>query len=525
MSGSFAPSQILQKPGVTTTSGGVVAAQHALAARAGAEVLAEGGDAVDAAVAVSFAIGVLEPWMSGPAGGGAMMLWRADEEKAYALNYGMRASNTLDPADYPLSGAGQASDLFPWEAVVDDRNVRGATAVAVPGLVAGIDAAHRRFGRMGWGTLIAPAIGFAKAGMHVDWYAALQIAAVARDLARDKDAAALFLDEGTWPKGAGWTALSDIRLDQSPMAATLEQLAQAGAQDFYQGDLAGVLARDVTDKGGALCREDLETYAPEWGTPLEIPYRQGRVLAVPGLTAGPTLADALARWQGDYVAADATGAAAYVARARGLRAAYENRLETMGDHEAPQAPGSTTHFSIVDRAGNMVAMTQTLLSVFGARVVSPGTGLVLNNGIMWFDPVPERPNSLGPGKRCLMNVCPVIGETGATRFAVGASGGRKIMPAVAQIAARLIEGSGSIREAIGAPRLDASGGPVVIADERLDGTVLDALGAEFRTETAARLPFPLAFACPSGVMRAGVTNSGAVEPAQPWGDAVAEEDA
>lgn len=235
MSGSFSPSQTTRKPGVTATSGGVVAAQHALAAKAGAEVLKAGGDALDAAVAVSFAIGVLEPWMSGPMGGGAMMIWREDEGRAHALNYGMRSSAALDPAHYPLSGAGKASDLFPWDAVVEDRNVIGGSSVAVPGTVAGIAAAHGRYGRMPWKDLLAPAIGFAKKGLHVDWYAALVIASSARDLAQDPDAAAMFLEDGQWPKGSGWTALSDIRLDQSRHAATLERLAPGGRRGLLQG--------------------------------------------------------------------------------------------------------------------------------------------------------------------------------------------------------------------------------------------------------------------------------------------------
>ncbi|ASM74979.1 MULTISPECIES: gamma-glutamyltransferase [Roseobacteraceae] len=524
MSGSFSRSQQTRKPGVTATSGGVVAAQHVRAAEVGAEVLAAGGDAVDAAVAVSFAIGVLEPWMSGPMGGGAMMLWRADENRAYALNYGMRSSTTLDPAHYPLSGAGKASDLFPWEAVLDDRNVTGATSVAVPGTMAGISAAHGRFGRMAWDTLLAPAVDLAKRGLHVDWYAALVIASSARDLARDPDAAAMYLDDGIWPKGSGWTALADQRLDQSRMAETLEQLAREGQQAFYHGDIAAALVRDVTEKGGFLSMDDLRDYAPVWSDPLSIPFRGGTVHAVPGLTAGPTLADTLDRWQAGYDAKDADTPAGYVARTEGLRAAYAHRLQNMGDHESPQAPGCTTHFSIVDRAGNMVAMTQTLLSLFGAKVVSGSTGLMLNNGIMWFDPEQGKANSLAPDKTCLMNVCPVIGETPTRRFALGASGGRKIMPAVAQISGHLMEQGMSMQDAIEAPRLDASGGAQVVADERLAGPVTDALAAHYPLALAQRLPFPFAFACPAGVMRAGTTNSGTTETMSPWGDGVAEPD-
>lgn len=194
----------------------------------------------------------------------------------------------------------------------------------------------------------------------------------------------------------------------------------------------------------------------------------------------------------------------------------------MGDHESLQAPGCTTHFSIVDRAGNMVVLTQTLLSIFGSKGVLPGTGLMLNNGIMWFDPEPGKPNSLAPGKTCLMNACPVIGETPTRRFALGASGGRKIMPAVAQISSHLIERGMSMQDAIEAPRLDASGGAQAVAEERLAGPVTEALAARLPTALAQRLPF--SFACPAGVMREGTTNSGTTETMSPWGDGVAEPD-
>src|SRR5262245_8000557 len=129
---NFSRAQIIRKV-VTPTRGGMVAAAHRRAAEVGAAVLDAGGDAVDAAVATSFAIGVVEPWMSGPAAGGAMVLWRADEGRARVVDYGMRSPMALDPADYPLSGGGVSKDLFTWPEVIENRNVEGATAVAVPG--------------------------------------------------------------------------------------------------------------------------------------------------------------------------------------------------------------------------------------------------------------------------------------------------------------------------------------------------------------------------------------------------------
>lgn len=523
MSESLSRTQTTRKV-VIETKGGVVAAQHRLAAQAGADVLAAGGDAVDAAVAVSFVIGVLEPWMSGPAGGGAMMLWRADAEQAVALNHGMRAPAALNPADYPLTGRGLAGDLFPWEEVVDNRNVQGATAVAVPGVVDGLGRVHDRYGRMPWAELLAPAIAHARRGMLVDWYAALCIASVTRELARDADAAALFLDEGKWPKIGAWTALAEKRLDQSRMADSLDQIARHGARTLYDGDLGAAMAADMQAKGGALSRADLRAYQATFHDPLGFAYRGTQVHAVPGLTAGPTLMHALIEAAKTDLTGNAPGPDSYAAYARGLKSAYADRLSSMGDDgETPDAPGCTTHFSIVDRHGNMVAQTQTLLSIFGSRVVSPSTGFLMNNGIMWFDPVQGRPNSLAPNKRCLMNVCPVIGEApDGTRFAFGASGGRKIVSAVAQLTGFVADHGMDLAAAFHQPRIDVSGGAVVVADDALPAAVIDALSADHDLRTTHRTMFPYAFACPAGVMRKGAVNTGCTEIMSPWGDAVCE---
>src|SRR4051812_48478909 len=223
----------------------MVASQHRRAAEAGAGVLANGGDAVDAAIATSFALGVVEPWMSGAAAGGCMTLWRAKEAKAYCIDFGMRSPRELDPADFPLSGGGKNTDLFPWEAVVGDRNVQGATAVAVPGVVAGMDLAHRRFGRMPWRDLVAPAIDLAQNGLLVDWYSALLMASASRGLSLDPDAAAMFLDDGQWPIIGAWTSISERRLDQRALAGTLGRIGDGGAAEFYRGDVARDLVRDV----------------------------------------------------------------------------------------------------------------------------------------------------------------------------------------------------------------------------------------------------------------------------------------
>ncbi len=150
---------------LTVSKGGIVATQSRKAAEIGAEVLAAGGDCVDAVIATTFALGVLEPWMSGVGGGGAMVLYRAREDKYEVIDYGMRAPDSLRAEDYPLTGHGAASDIFPWPRVKDDRNLHGPGSVAVPGVVAGMEEAHRRHAKMPWQDLLAPSVKLAGEGL------------------------------------------------------------------------------------------------------------------------------------------------------------------------------------------------------------------------------------------------------------------------------------------------------------------------------------------------------------------------
>jgi gamma-glutamyltranspeptidase/glutathione hydrolase len=486
----------------------VVAAQHKRAAEAGAAILEAGGDAIDAAVATSFALGVVEPWMSGISAGGCMVVWRAAEQKAYAIDYGMRSPAALNPADFPIVG-GRDPELFAWPRVKDDRNVQGATAVAVPGVVAGMALAHERFGSMAWRDLVAPAARLAEEGMILDWFAGLQIASTAQALSLDRDAAAMFLDEGKWPPLAGWTALLEKHLDQRRLAKTLGQIAAEGPGALYGGDVGAAIAKDVRDKGGCLSLSDLASYRASIAEPLTTPYHGGRVFAAPGFTGGPAITACFQKLP------DRPG---YVDYARVLDEVWRARLNAAGDRES-----CTTHFSVVDRHGNLCAVTQTNLSIFGSRVVSPSTGVLLNNGVMWFDPEPGKPNSLGPGKRCLGNYCPVVGETPkGERFALGASGGRKIVGTVLQMSSFILDHGATFEEAFHRPRIDMSGGERVIADAALPAEEIQKLENAFPTVVARRLPFPYHFAVPAGVMRSGELNMGCTEIMSPWGDAIAE---
>lgn len=336
---NFSTTQSIRKHAIWT-DGGVVAAQHRKAAEVGAAVLAEGGDAIDAAVATSFAVGVVEPWMSGPMGGGMMTLWRAAEGRAETIEFGMRAPAGLRLEDYPLHRGQTAGDLFPWTRVKEDRNVFGATSVAVPGTVAGMDLAHRKYGRKTWAALLAPAVQLAEAGMLIDWYASLMIASATRQLAQDRDAASLFLVDGQWPNIAGWTALSDARLNQSTHATTLQRLADGGAAEFYHGEIARALVADVQAKGGSLALEDLANYRAVASQPRTIRYRDAIIHAPSGLSAGAELVHALRLMEQGFNPGDAPSAQSYATMAAALGAAYRDRLEHAGDTgETPAGPG------------------------------------------------------------------------------------------------------------------------------------------------------------------------------------------
>jgi gamma-glutamyltranspeptidase/glutathione hydrolase len=393
-----------------------------------------------------------------------------------------------------------------------------------------MELAHQRHAKLPWQELLAPAVKLAGEGLLVDWWTTGAIASAAADLRRYPESSAAYLHDGL-PPHPNWGIRDVLRLPQEKLKATLAHLAVAGARDFYAGDLAHSIAADVQAGGGALSREDLASFAAVLRDPLVIPYRGGKVYATPELTCGPTLAHALRLLQQGFVPGRGTpDAAAFAAYAQALQAAYAERLTGMGDADGRRAlgaehlaPACTTHFSVVDREGNMAAVTQTLLSIFGSKYVLPQSGVLMNNGIMWFDPEPGTPNSLAPGKRCLTNYTPVVAESADGRkLALGASGGRRILPAVAQVLSFVMDYGMDLDAAIHQPRIDASEGKIVIADARLPEGVRDGLRERFDYEEARVQTSPMKFACPSVVMREGSVNSGATEIAQPWGEAVAE---
>jgi gamma-glutamyltranspeptidase / glutathione hydrolase len=511
----------VRKP-VAHSRGGIVATQNRVAGLAGAKVLTAGGNAVDAAVTTGFALAAVEPWNSGLGGIGFMLVYRAREQRVEVVDFGPVSPRRLDPADYPLTG-GTTTDLFTWPTVQDDRNVHGPMSIAVPGHVAGLALALERFGTLRFADALRPAIELAERGIAVDWFLTLKVATMARELARYSTTRDIWLPHGFPPVTPPGAPLA--RLVLKGLAATLKRLAEAGPRDFYEGEIASSIARDVQGMGGSLALEDLQAYQARIVAPLELRYRDAQIAMAPGLTAGPTLKQALEKLASVRLPKTGPDAEAFIAYARILREGYAERLASMGETSDHRSPSTTTHLNVVDAEGNMVALTQTLLSVYGSRLVLPSTGILMNNGIMWFDPRPGSPNSLAPGKRPLTNMCPtIVRRDDRPSFAIGASGGRRIMPAVFQLSSFLVDYGMTLEDAFHHPRIDASGGDTAGVDPRLPADIKRALAGQFATTETELVVYPTWFACPSAVLRdpeRGM-NYGATDVMSPWSGAVVQ---
>lgn len=469
---------------------GAVATSHPLASEAGAAVLREGGNAVDAAVAAAFALGVVEPFSSGIGGGGFALVYLARERRVHVLDFRERA-----PA------AATASMFLAGGAPVPERSRDGGLAVAVPGAVKGYAELARRFGTRPLARLTAPAERLARDGFRVgELYGEL---ARERQDCLSADAAARRELLAPAPGGAAVPPPPGYRLVRPGLASTLHALGESGGEAFYSGPLAERIARAVRDRGGVLTAADLAAYRVREPAPLEGRYRGHRVVSVPLPSAGGALligllqalegeapraggyrperflhamieveqqlfarrAEALA----DPAFAPGAEAAlrelvspAYAAR---LRAAVGERASAAGG--PPAREGHTHHLSVIDREGNAVALTTTVNLSFGSCVVVPGTGILLNDEMDDFDAAAGALNAFGlsgrglnepaPGKAPLSSMAPALlfDPEGRLELAVGSPGGSTIPTTVAQIVSHLLDDRMPLDAALGAPRLHA----------------------------------------------------------------------
>ena len=478
---------------------GIVVAQARRAAEAGAEVLAAGGTAADAAVATAFVLAAVEPWNSGLGGIGFGLVHPGEESRAHVVDFGPVSPARLDPAAFPIV-PGTSQHLFAWPNVAGERNVHGPLSFVVPSAVAGYAELHRRWGRLPWKEVVAPAIAEARAGLAADWFVALKIASAAADLSRYDDAARTYLPDGLVPVPP--YAGPPRRLTLGRLADTLERLAQAGAEDFYRGEIARAIVADIAAIGGVLDGEDLARCSVRVAEPSLHPWRDAVVQGAGGLTAAPTLARVLEALAPQRFARP--DEAFFLALAEALQAAYRERLSSLGDPTADPraAEACTTHLSAVDADGTMVSLTTTLLSSFGSRVVLPTTGILMNNGVFWFDPRPGTPNAIGPAKRPVCNMCPVIvARDGRPVLAAGASGGRRILAAVVQLLLFVLEFGMDATAAAHHPRIDVSGESGVAMDPRLDPAIRAALRQRFAAEEVEHTVLPVSYACPNLILR------------------------
>lgn len=505
---------------------GMVASQNRAAAEAGVAVLEAGGNAADAAVATAFALATLEPWNSGLGGIGFALFHRAGSTAAELLDFGPVAPAASDPADYPLTGR-MKQDLFAWPEVEGDRNIHGPLSFAIPSSVAGYATMAERFGSgLPLAELVGPAIALARRGLAQDWYTTLKVANSAKVLRLYPESARIYLPDGLPPVAPYQGSPGFFPLGRLPQ--TLERLRDAGWRDFYEGEIAASIVADVKAMGGRLSAADLAGCQAVVRPALSIPWRGGLTLqGAGGLTAAPTLARVVAEMARLDPAAT-PDAAWFSALARTMREAYAERLEGLGagtapDQSAPEpAETCTTHLTVVDAAGNMVAMTTTLLSSMGSRVVLPGSGVLMNNGMMWFDPRPGSANAIRPGARPLCNMCPVTVSDGqGPILAAGASGGRRILAAVYQMLAFSLDFGMDPAAAAHHPRIDVSGPEGATADRRLPADVLAALEAQGGLTTVEHAVLPVNFACPNLIRRDDGEATGISDVMTPWSAAIA----
>jgi len=499
---------------------GVVASQARGAAEAGVAVLEAGGNAIDAAVATALSLAAVEPWNSGLGGIGFAVVHRAGEARAEVLDFGPVAPRHLSPANFKLTGR-MTEDLFAWPEVEGDANIHGPLSFAIPSAVAGYHKLHETWGRLPISEVMAPAVALAQRGLAQDWFTTVKIATSAKLLRRYPESARIYLPDGLPPAPPYQGACSFFRLGNLP--DTLERLARVGMRDFYEGDIAASIAADVAARGGVLDAEDLRACQPRLVPSMQVPWRGGRTMQLAtGLTAAPTMARVLEQMR-DLHFADTPDVGWYAVLARVLKSAYAERLAGLGETEPKAAETCTSHLTVCDAAGTMVAMTTTLLSSFGSAVVLPGSAVLLNNGVMWFDPRPGQPNSIAPGKRPLNNMCPMImREEDRPVLAVGASGGRRILSSVFQLMTYVADFGMSPDQAAAHPRIDVSNAEDVTADRRLGAEVISALQQDGPTLVVEHTASPGNFACPNVIIRRpDGTCHGISDAMSPWSAALA----
>jgi gamma-glutamyltranspeptidase/glutathione hydrolase len=475
---------------------GMMVTSQADATRAGVAMLQAGGNAVDAAVAATFAIGVTQPFSTG-LGGGAFILIRLADGEVIAIDGRETAPGAAD------------RDMFVRAGVADDASIADALSVGTPGFVAGLALALERYGTLTLAQVMTPAIRLAREGFEIPPYHVAFIKWKREKLTKKfPDTAAIqFPPEGV-PADPGW------RLVQTDMAGTLSQIADGGPRVFYEGPLADAIAREVKRRGGLVTAEDLRSYEPKVREPVLGSYRGYEIISFPPPSSGGVaLIESLNILEGmDLKALGAGSSAASHRIAEALKFAFADRAAFLGDADfvpvpvaeltdkgyanrlrarinpswwrrAPwrwasgeraiklKGPGlplndaGTVHLSATDAAGNAVAITASINTSYGSGITVPWTGILLNNHMDDFSKAPDSPNIYGlvdtrgmnavaPFKRPLSSMTPtIVTKDGATVFVTGSPGGPRIISTALLTILNFVDYGMDVQQAVSAPRI------------------------------------------------------------------------
>jgi len=498
----------LARPMVTGRHG-VVTSLHPLASMAGMKILMQGGNAFDAAVATALAVGVVDPKNSTMGGQGFATIYVANERRVKAINF-----------------FGPSPRLATIEAVRGKNYEHGYLSPVVPSCLAGYAALHQAHGRLRWREVVQPALELAERGFAVteDFAGVLELQRGEMDFPTTQ---AVFFPGGRAPR------VGEL-FRQPDLARTLRRVAEEGAREFYQGDLARRIGEFFEKNGGLLRYDDLANYQPQWVEPLRTNYRGYDIYTVPPNGSGVALLLQMNILEGfdlpklghntpDYLnviaevqrlgisdrnryVADPEAISVPVERLLSKSYAAERRALIKIGAAMPGVPdpglanekparGNTTHLSVADAEGNLVSLTQTLGAWFGSGVVAADTGVVFSNQMRHLHTVPDSPSRLGPGRRPRSNQSPVIVlREGEPVLALGTPGTEGIWQRLVQVLVNVIDFRMDIQRAVAAPRL-LHGGPtrlalsppaLVKAEDRIAPETLAALAA--RGFTVQRMP-------------------------------------
>ncbi len=467
---------------------GMVASAHPEASQVGLAILKAGGNAVDAAVAVQFALAVVYPG-AGNIGGGGFMVYRGNDGKAYTLDYREKAPGHATPNMY-LDSLGN---------VRPGLSISGHLASGVPGSVDGMAEAHKRFGKLTWAQVVQPAVDLAEKGFALTERDAVGLNRIKPDLTTINPGKAYFLksvvstDTTTWHKGE--------LLVQADLAKTLQRIQAQGRAGFYEGETARLLSEEMVRGKGMITEEDLKNYHSVWRDPIQAKYKEYNVITMPPTSSGGVALLQMMRFTEPYPLRswgwnrDSTVQVMIEAERR----VYADRAKFLGDPDFVKVPVAqlinpdylrtrwtdfswakatdsravkggmipgyesleTTHFSVVDKEGNAVSITTTLNGGYGSRVVVGGAGFFMNNEMDDFSVKPGAPNMYGlignqanaiaPNKRMLSSMTPTILEKDGKLFmVVGTPGGSTIMTSVYQTILNVIEHGMTMQQAVNA---------------------------------------------------------------------------